>query len=376
MNDIDAINQEYKAAARRAMSKRATPQDGDEARELRHELDQAIIDLASGAAAARERAAGMTTVASENVSQQFRDLAAGRIDCVEFPVKPEIRTTVDTGTGAGAYGGYTIRPGSFSQQIWVHRLETTPWLSYATRLNTATGDTLRIPTTTSDPATYAVSEGAEIGSSNPVFSTLQLGAFKYGMLVAVTNELLQDTSLDLSGLLARLTARSIGRAVGTQLIQGDGTTEPGGLELNSTQGVASESKTTPLLDDYKALYWSVDTETQARGVWLTSAANLLALSYARDDDGRFMWQPDIAAGTPPTLFGRPILMDPFVRSGTGTKSVFFGDLSAYYYREAGSLRFEASRDAGWSDDTTIFRAILRCDGGLADGDAVKHILMA
>ena len=90
------------------------------------------------------------------------------------------------------------------------------------------------------------------------------------------------------------------------------------------------------------------------------------------DDGRYLWSESMRAGDPPVLFGRPIVTDPqIVDQGTGNRSVLFGDLSAFSIREAGALRFESSRDAGFSTDTTVFRAILRTDSGLADNTAVK-----
>ena len=67
------------------------------------------------------------------------------------------------------------------------------------------------------------------------------------------------------------------------------------------------------------------------------------------------------AGDPPVLFGRPIVTDPHIADqGTGNRSVLSGDLSAF-----------SIRDAGFSADTAVFRAILLTDSGLADTTAVK-----
>jgi HK97 family phage major capsid protein len=48
------------------------------------------------------------------------------------------------------------------------------------------------------------------------------------------------------------------------------------------------------------------------------------------------------------------------------KSVAFGDLSAYFVRIAGGVRFERSDDYAFGNDQIAFRAIIRADGELAD----------
>jgi HK97 family phage major capsid protein len=51
---------------------------------------------------------------------------------------------------------------------------------------------------------------------------------------------------------------------------------------------------------------------------------------------------------------------------TSAKSVIFGDISAYYVRIAGGVRFERSDDFAFQNDLVTFRAIVRGDGILAD----------
>ena len=191
--------------------------------------------------------------------QQFRDLAHGLIDHVDVPQEKRVTSIVDTGTGGNAFGGYGV-PTSLYGMVWEHRVLTTPILPYCTVLQTGGGETLNIPTTTTDPVASAVDEGAQIGGgigTYPVFGQLPLGSFKFGELIPVSTEVLQDAAIDLSGIIARLAGRSIGTATGEQFIQGDGTTEPGGLVTGASAGKTFAAVDTVTLDELKALYYSV-----------------------------------------------------------------------------------------------------------------------
>jgi HK97 family phage major capsid protein len=76
------------------------------------------------------------------------------------------------------------------------------------------------------------------------------------------------------------------------------------------------------------------------------------------------------------MMGKPIYTDPFMPAiATGAKSIVFGDISQYFVRLAGGVRFERSDDFAFNTDLVTFRALVRGDGILVDQTgAVKHFL--
>ena len=75
--------------------------------------------------------------------------------------------------------------------------------------------------------------------------------------------------------------------------------------------------------------------------------------------------------------GRAVLTDPHIDvPAHSAKSVLFGDLAAFYVREAGPMRFEASADFAWDSDIVMYRCLARVDSGLADPSAVKFGVQA
>ena len=101
---------------------------------------------------------------------------------------------------------------------------------------------------------------------------------------------------------------------------------------------------------------------------------MAAIRKIKDQQGQYLWAPSLQVGQPDTLLGKPVYTDPNIAGvGLGAKSVLFGDLSAYYVRFAGGVRFERSDDFDFDHDLVTFRALLRADGLLADQTgAVKY----
>ena len=74
--------------------------------------------------------------------------------------------------------------------------------------------------------------------------------------------------------------------------------------------------------------------------------------------------------------GKPVVIEPNIAAtALSAKSVLFGDMSAYFVRLAGGVRFERSDEFAFQNDLVTFRAILRGDGILGDQTgAVKHFV--
>jgi HK97 family phage major capsid protein len=59
-------------------------------------------------------------------------------------------------------------------------------------------------------------------------------------------------------------------------------------------------------------------------------------------------------------------------TGTGAKSVLFGDLKSYFVRQVGGIRLDRSDDFAFNTDLITFRATMRLDGNLPQTSHVKR----
>lgn len=284
-----------------------------------------------------------------------------------------------------------LMPVSFYGQLVEHMVESSAVLrAGATLLTTATGEDLRVPRSTALSTAAIVSEAAAISESDPTLSIITLRAYKYGVLIQVSNEMLTDSGVDLTGYLARETGQAIGLALGAHLVNGTGTGQPRGVLADTTAGTTGPTGTatsfgaqgtagqgTDLLYDLFGSLAEPYVMQPATG-WLTRNATLTAIRKLKTGTageivgGEFVGPGP--AGSSGEMIGKPAYVDPNVPAmAANAKSVLFGDWSRYFVRMVNGIRFEASPDFAFDRDVTTFRALLRADGALVDtSGAIKH----
>jgi len=279
-------------------------------------------------------------------------------------------------------------PTSFYDRLVAHLIEVSAVMQAgATVLSTSSGEVIQVPKTTAHGSAALVAEGAAIGAGDPAFGQISLGAFKYGTLIQISRELIEDTGVDLEGYLSMQAGRAIGNLFGSHVITGTGTTQPRGITLDSTLGVTSATTVAgvPNGDNLIDLFYSVIAPYRASSAtkWIVKDSTVAALRKIKDNSGgagigNYLWQPGLTAGAPDTILGKQVLTDPGVAAtGLNAKSIIFGDISQYFIRIAGGIRFERSDDFAFNTDMVTFRCLFRADGALVDlTGAVKHFVGA
>lgn len=273
--------------------------------------------------------------------------------------------------GTATAGGDTV-PITFYGQLVEHMIEVSGVLAAgATVLETRSGETIEVPVTTAYSSGALTAEGAAIGESDPAFGKRSLGAYKYGTLIQVSRELVEDSGVDLEGFLARQAGRAVGNALGAHLVTGTGASQPAGIATGASTGVTGAASVAGAFtaDNLIDLYYSVISpyRNSSAAAWLMRDATLAAARKLKDTQGQYLWQPSIQLGAPDMLLGKPVRTDPNVAAvALGAKSVLFGDIAAYWVRLAGGVRFERSDDFAFNSDLVTFKAVVRGDGILAD----------
>lgn len=287
-------------------------------------------------------------------------------------IKPQGRVDFRALSKSPATAGGNTVPISFYDRLVAHLIEVSAVMQAgATILNTGSGEQLQVPKTTAHSTATITPEAATIPTSDPAFGQITLGAFKYGVLIDVSRELVSDTGVDLEGYLAMQAGRALGNAFGEHAITGDGVSKPRGLVTDATVGKAGASTVGGQFnaDDLIDLFFSVIApyRASASARWIMSDSSIAAARKLKLTDGQYIWQPGLLVDAPDTMLGRPVLTDPYVADvALGAKSVVFGDLSQYFIRLAGGVRFERSDDFRFGTDMVTFRALLRADSALVD----------
>jgi HK97 family phage major capsid protein len=330
----------------------------DETRELRMD------------AATREIADQVRPVASAPVNEDvamIRALIKGESRSANF----ERRDILKSSTGSPV-------PTSFYNQVIMKARLVAPVLATSTVLNTAGGENLQIPRLSTYSVGTVNAEAAVLGESDPAFSAfITLGAFKYGFLTQVSQELLEDSGVDMLSFLADQVGNALGFAVGSALTVGTGTVEPTGIVAASSVGGTSGTATGFTADNLIDLLYSLDGGARnLPGVgWMMTGQSIGRVRKLKDTAGNYVFQPGLSLDSPDMLLGKPIYENPsMAEATTGTKSVIVGHLPSYYVRSVGGIKLDRSDDFAFSSGLATFRATFRVDGNLPQTSHVKHLL--
>ena len=312
---------------------------------------------------AKAAAAASNFAVSESTKSDYdyvRALAKGEIRSHNF----ETRGTLTPSNSSG------VVPQSFVQRVYDLARATGPLLddNVVEVFRTAGGEDLKIPVLSAYGSAGLEGAGATIDESEPTFSSITLGAYKYAFLVPIASELLSDSGLDVAEVLARAAGNSIGFAANTALTTGTGSSQPTGIVTAAGTGVSGTIAGGLFTSDQLVdLVYSVDPAVRQLGAsWLMAPSAIRNARKLKDDQGQYVFVPTLSPATPDTLLGFPIRENPQMAAvGSASASVGFGYLPSYKVRIAGGLRADRSDDFKFGNDIVTFRFMIRIDGNLS-----------
>jgi len=310
---------------------------------------RSIADREARAAEASASFAPATNSPANSDADILRSIAMGELRGHEFV--RENRTLVPSSNTVGQ---------SFFDQVFQIAQLVGPMLTTSEVFNTTSGENLVIPTVTATSTSGSVAAAGTISESNPTFSSITLGAEKYGALVQVAQELVTDAGFNISSYLAQQLGTSLGLKVNDVLT----------TKLSATAGSVVRGTATNFAAEYEDLidlvYGIADGARILPSLgFMMSKTGIAAARKLKDGAGNYIWTDNAVAGQPATLLGYPVFENPNVAAvGTAAKSVLFGHLPSFKVRVAGGMRVDQSSDFAFSTDTVTYRGLMRVDGGL------------
>ncbi|WP_200209114.1 phage major capsid protein [Micromonospora coerulea] len=308
-------------------------------------------------------------------SAELRSLALGKVSEVNFDLR-----TATTGTAGNA--GNTKQT-TFVSQVLEAMRNRSQFFGRARLMTTAGGEVMEWPIKNAlNPATAPVS-GAALVSESPgtypkgdqAWTKTNIGAYKYGVIVEATQEIVTDSALPILSILAADAGEAVADAVVADLLLGNGTNKPAGWSFRAaTSGVNAANLAGITFANLLDLQYSLTAPYRRNGVYMFNDAAVPVLSKIVDGTGNYMWRPSVQAGEPDTIWGKPVLTDPNLPIvGASAKAVLFGDPSKYLIRQVNGLKVTRSDEYGYDRDVVAFKVMWRGSGDLFDLNSVKAL---
>ncbi len=389
MNQLhDAYRREFEAA--KALVSRAS----DEARDLNAEEEaqysklndsmdaklSKIEDLKKG----EERSAKLASVVGnlevatgktlENDADVLRAIIKGEKRSANFEIRALATATATT-------------PVTFADFVVEQLVEGISIYEGATKIRTTDIRNITIPVVAGTAPTAAfVSQGGTISASDPVFTSVTLGAFTAATITLASQQLVDSAGFNLVEYVGRAAGSQLARLAGSATTLGTGTVQPTGFvsALNTAGALTTATKSGTvtatffdLLDVQSALYALTPKYRNADTVWQVSTGAARKLRGLQDLNGQFVWQPSTMAGQPETLLGYRVKENVDMAAvASASKSVVIIHEPSFYIREAGGVDLATSSERYFDLNSIAIRALYSLDSALPDAAAGRILVSA
>ena len=224
-----------------------------------------------------------------------------------------------------------------------------------------------------------IGETEEGGDKDMDFGQIAIGAKKMtSKTIKISDELLQDSGVDVIGLIARRIGSRLGRGEAKQLLNGDGQgNNIKGLTMQLTGGVTSAVAGSIAHGDLLKLKHSVDPAYRAGNTrWVFNDNTLLGFKELKDGNGRPLWLPDVSGVAPATIDGDQYQIDQGMPDvAAGKKAVLYGDFSYFQIRRVKGMALRRLDEKYAEAGLVGFLMFHRFDALLEDTAADKALTL-
>lgn len=277
-------------------------------------------------------------------------------------------------------GGYTV-PTEMLNRIHEAMKDYGGLASVAQILTTDSGHTLEWPTSdgTAEEGEL-IGENSQASEGDVVFGIKNLGAKKLSSkVIRVSNELLNDSGIDIQGFLASRIGSRLGRGEAKFLVQGTGAgtpEQPTGLQASVTGTTTAASSSEFTWQEVNGLIHSIDPAyRRAANFRIGLNDNTLKLMTEMEDlQGRPLWLPAVSGAAPATILNVPYFVDQGIADiGINAKFMYAGDFAQFIIRRVRYMVLKRLVERYADFDQTGFLAFHRFDCVLQDAAAIKAL---
>ena len=223
----------------------------------------------------------------------------------------------------------------------------------------------------------AIAEEAAYGDNTPTVGQVTFTIRKAGGTVKVSNELLEDSAVNLPALLSQIFGEAQGRYEDQQLIEGDGSGEAEGLRTSATDGTDTDSTSAVSIADIYTWYYDLPAQFRANASISTTSSFMQQVNTLDTTSSK----GSLTAAPASTLLGRPTLLfdgtgwDNAAAIATNEEVGCIGDFSNYYLIDRIGMSMKRDDSIYVANDQVGFFARSRYDGrvGLADAFRIFKI---
>jgi len=366
---LEQIKAETEKIGKEAMEK--AQKNGLDIAEFQKSLTDAMKRLEMVEKFMTTSGAKYSVFSEQNESEVFLEWFRKAID-PRFPeqvkmAKLEKKDVDDAMSTVVAADGAVMVPTEFIPRI-VRLIESYSAVRQDATLIPMKSKTVELPALTAGIIVYFPDEKKTIPDSKPTFEMITMIAKKMAALIPITEELIEDSAIEVANLLANLIAEGFAEKEEYLTFCGDTATDPfdGLLNVAGTNIVTMDAGDESFLDityEYLRNMQNPLTKAARRGAkYYMNSTILNHLAQLKDDAGNYIVNPG-QDGLPKTLCGYPYemidSMPDLADDDDDTPFVAFGNLRHVYFGDRRKLTIKSSEHVAFADDVTFLKGTQR-----------------
>jgi len=273
--------------------------------------------------------------------------------------------------GGDGAGGYLV-PDEYDERL-VKALEDKNILRKLGKCMVTERD-LKIPVSLSDGEADWIEEGKPMTFMDAEFGQVRIGAFKLAAAIRCTDEMLEDSGINLENYIEEEFASALGEKEEEAFFVGDGQGKPTGIVYQAE--VAEEVSVDELsLDTALDLMYSVKRPYRENGaVYIMSEDAYRTLRKQKVRDGKYVWSRNLQDDEPDTLFGAPVYVTKNLPElEDGNVVMLYGDFSYFWIGDRGKRKMKRLEERYAEQGLVAFITSQRVDAKLVLPEAVKSV---
>jgi HK97 family phage major capsid protein len=286
-------------------------------------------------------------------------------------VKSKAMEIKDLAEGTGASGGYLV-PDQFMAEILKVDLEQSVVRSNGARIINMTSNKLMIPALDMDTnaagsiyggvAAYWGSENGTMTETQPTFKRVTLEPKKLYGYCEDPNELEADAIVSMGSLLTQMFGEVLAFEEDYAFLTNATPGRPQGIitapaYITVSRATSSQVNTTDIINMMARFKGNM-----SRAKFFVNQSVLPYIYALQDPNGSYIWAPSAAAGSPGTLYGRPIVVTEKLPALGTTGDVLLADMGFYLIGDRAGMSVMTSEHFKFQNDQMAYRVTKRVDG--------------
>ncbi len=301
-------------------------------------------------------------------------------------ITPEEKAAYEVQTRSLSVGGDStgglIVPPALVDEIVSNVTEISPVRQVADVGPTTNGgnERLILRVTTKPTTAYTAELGTRSVGTDIAFGTLHIPVYEQYAYLPVSYQMLEDTNLDLQGMIAGFVAEDFSEEESEQFVEGSGANAPEGFMTNSdvSYTAAGEASTLTNGDCLIALSLAIKEPYRRNAVWMMATATWATVLKLKGSDAQYLYRLALSDAMPNRLLGYPVLECVDMPAiDTNTEPIIFGDFKkGYAIADHLSWQFMVDEQTGFTSGVTYFKARRRTGGAVKVPEAIRKLKIA